>query len=151
RRAGAALPLAAADARGGDAVERRLAAVRALAARVDLFLAPSRTLRARFLAFGVPAARIAHHPYGHDHAPFALLPPRTASERLRIGFLGSLMVSKAPHLLLEAFAGLPAGRAELRLLGGVSAYHGDDGYGRLLEPRLARPGVRFEGPVAHEA
>ncbi|MCK7581188.1 MAG: hypothetical protein MZV65_39840 [Chromatiales bacterium] len=34
---------------------------------------------------------------------------RQSSDRLRLGFVGSLMASKAPHVLLEAVAGLPAG------------------------------------------
>ncbi|TFG94726.1 MAG: glycosyltransferase, partial [Myxococcales bacterium] len=135
-------------ARGADEIESRLAHVRALLERVALFLAPSRTLRDRFLSFGVPEQRIALHAYGHAHAPFGVR-RRVASERLRIGFIGSLMASKAPHLLLEAFAGLPPGRATLRLCGQISAYHGDDGYRRVLEPLLAIPDVHFEGPVDH--
>ena len=143
-----ALPVGA--ARGAEEIESRLAHVRALQERVALFLAPSRTLRDRFLAFGIPEHRIALHAYGHAHAPFRA-GRRAASERLRIGFIGSLMASKAPHLLLEAFAGLPPGAATLRLHGPYSAYHGDDGYRRVLEPLLAHPDVRWEGPVAHAA
>jgi GT2 family glycosyltransferase/glycosyltransferase involved in cell wall biosynthesis len=135
-------------ARGADQIESRLAHVRGLLGHVALFLAPSRTLRDRFQDFGIPEHRIALHPYGHAHAPFAAL-RREASERLRIGFIGSLMVSKAPHLLLEAFAGLPPGRATLHLYGQISAYHGNDGYRRVLEPLLASPGVHFAGPVDH--
>ena len=162
RRAGEGLGRLGAGGRGGGEVEIRLAKVRALAEQVALFLAPSRTLRDRFLAFGIPEDRIAVHPYGHDHAPFCAHPGpaleleagfrrRDSGERLRIGFLGSLMRSKAPHLVLEAFAGLPPGGATLQLYGGYSAYHGDDGYRRVLEPLLAQPGVRWQGPVDHAA
>jgi hypothetical protein len=128
----------------------RLSHVRALAEQVSLFLAPSRTLRERFLGFGIPGERIALHPYGHDPAPFAAL-RRVPSERLRIGFLGTLMISKAPHLVLEAFAGLPPGAASLELYGRYSAYHGDDAYRGVLRPLLALPGVRWVEGVDHAA
>lgn len=134
--------------RGTAEVEERLDRVRALTERVALFLAPSRTVRERFVAFGIPPSRIALHPYGHEHAPLAA-ERRGPAPPLRIGFIGTLMVSKAPHLVLEAFAGLPPGAATLRLLGGYSAYHGDDRYRAILEPLLEQPGVSWPGALAH--
>ncbi len=61
------------------------------------------------------------------------------------------MVSKAPHILLEAFAGLARGAATLELFGGIAAYHGDDSYRQRVQPLLATPGVRMHGPVPHES
>lgn len=113
------------------------------------FLAPSETLRERFLAHGLPADRVTLARQGIDHRPFRGL-ERTAADHLRLGFVGSLMVSKAPHVLLEAFAGLPAGRASLVLHGASLPYHGDDRYLRRLEPLLATPGVRWSGEIPHE-
>jgi GT2 family glycosyltransferase/glycosyltransferase involved in cell wall biosynthesis len=129
-------------------IDERLDQVRSLTRRVSLFLAPSRTLRERFLAFGIPENRIALHPYGHEHDP---LPSerRAPSPPLRIGFVGSVMVSKAPHLVLQAFAGLPPGAATLRLFGHYSAYHGDDAYRGILEPMLDQPGVSWQGALDH--
>ena len=132
--------------KAGEAMARRMEHVRRMAARVNLFLAPSDTLRRRFLDFGFPAERLRPFRQGIDLRPFAGL-ERSSSDRLRIGFLGSLMVSKAPHLLLEAFAGLPRGAATLEIYGGFAAYHGDDSYRRRLEPLLAARGVRHHGPV----
>jgi hypothetical protein len=75
---------------------------------------------------------------------------RQPGDRLRIGFLGSLMISKAPHLLLEAVSGLPGRALSVHLVGALSPYHGDDSYRARLEPLLARPGVHHAGPVPHE-
>src|SRR5262245_34441275 len=136
---GAARALVRGSGRAEAEIVDRQAHVRALAERVSLFLAPSRTLRERFVAAGFPAERIALHPYGHDHAPFGH--GLRSSGPLRIGFVGSVMVSKAPHLVLEAFAGLPAGAATLTLHGHYSAYHGDDRYRGVLAPLLEQPGV----------
>jgi glycosyltransferase involved in cell wall biosynthesis len=113
------------------------------------FLAPSATLRERFLAHGLPASKVTALRQGVDHAPLRAA-TRQPSDRLRIGFLGGLMVSKAPHLLLEAFRRLPPGAASLDVFGGFAPYHGDDSYRRRLEPLLKTPGVRWNGPLAHD-
>ncbi len=131
---------------GSDAMARRVRHVRWLAGQVSLFLAPSKTLCQRFLDFGFPAERLRCFEQGIDVRPFAGT-ERTPSDVLRIGFLGSLMVSKAPHLLLEAFNRLPPGSASLEIYGGFAPYHGDDSYRRRIEPLLAAPEVHHHGPV----
>lgn len=129
---------------------RRNAGVTRMFETATHFLAPSETLRERFLAHGLRPEQVTLARQGIDHAPFEGL-ERTPGERLRLGFLGSLMVSKGPDLLLEAFADLPPGAASLVLHGAYSPYHGDDRYRGRLEPLLATPGVRWSGPLAHEA
>lgn len=69
---------------------------------------------------------------------------------MRFGFLGSLIVSKAPHVLLQAFQGLDPSRARLEVFGGIAGYHGDDSYRSVVEPLLDQPGVTVHGPVPHE-
>ena len=56
------------------------------------------------------------------------------------------MVSKAPHVLLEAFQHLPPGTASVDLLGSPSDYHGDDSYRAVLQPLLELRGVLVRGP-----
>src|SRR5206468_3598953 len=75
---------------------------------------------------------------------------RLAGDRPRLGFLGSLMVSKAPDLLLAAFSRLRSGEAEVHVYGAAAAYHGDDSYRARLAPLLRLPGVVDHGPLAHE-
>ena len=128
---------------------RRLDHMRDVCARVTHFFAPSRTVRDRFVQFGVAPDRISLVPNGIDHTCFQHV-ARTASPRLRLGFLGSLMVSKAPHVLLEAAARLPAGAATVDLFGAHSPYHGDDSYRQQLEPLLKRDGVRAHGAIARD-
>jgi len=83
----------------------RLDHMRRIGDQVTHFLAPSECLRQRFVRFGIPADRISLSRYGLDHTAFARATraPRTPGT-LRVGFFGSLMVSKAPHVLLEAAA-----------------------------------------------
>jgi GT2 family glycosyltransferase/glycosyltransferase involved in cell wall biosynthesis len=135
--------------RDGGAPRRRLDHMRAVCASIDRFLAPSVCLRDRFVRFGIDPGRITLSRYGVDHAPFRAI-ARTASPALRLGFLGSLMASKAPHVLLDAAARLPADRVSVELIGGFVPYHGDASYQAQLAPLVGRAGVTVRGLVAHE-
>jgi GT2 family glycosyltransferase/glycosyltransferase involved in cell wall biosynthesis len=141
--------MAASRANSGDRARARLAHMRQVCDAVTHFLAPSRFMRDRFVRFGVAPDRITVAQNGVDHGAFGH-GARTPSPRLRLGFVGSLMMSKAPHVLLEAAGRLPAGTATVDLFGSYAAYHGDDSYRLRLEPLLAQNGVRAHGPVAHE-
>ena len=158
----AAGDLAGVVSRNGASVDRerqRTAHMRAVCDQIAHFIAPSRWMRDRFVAFGVAPDRITVADYGFDRDAFRNVarpfqgrdgggPERAA---LRLGFLGSLMVSKAPHVLLEAASTLPRGSVTVDLYGAHTAYHGDDSYRRRLEPLLDHPGVRMHGPIAHDA
>ena len=129
--------------------QRRLEHMRHVCADVTHFLAPSRHMRDRFVQFGVAPGRITVAGYGVDHAPFGRI-ERATSPRLRLGFLGSLMVSKAPHVLLEAVGRLPRGAVSVDLFGPYSNYHADDRYRHQLEPLLKQDGVNVHGAIAHD-
>lgn len=131
------------------ATVERLAHMREAAAHVDLFLAPSETLAEWFRRFGIPSDRLIRGNQGINLAPFTTA-ARSPSRVLRVGFAGSLIPSKAPHVLLEAVQQLPAGTATVDILGAGSIYHGDPDYARRLEPLLTHAAVRRLGPVPHE-
>ena len=128
---------------------RRLDHMRQVASHVTHFLTPSRYVRKRFIEFGIAPERITHAPIGVDHRPFRHT-PHTGSSQLRLGFLGNLMVSKGPHLLLEAFRQLEPGTATVDLFGAHVDYHGDDSYRHTLAPLLEQRGVRLHEPVPHD-
>jgi GT2 family glycosyltransferase/glycosyltransferase involved in cell wall biosynthesis len=132
-----------------DEPGRRLKHMREVCADVTHFLAPSRDLRDRFVRFGIAPEKITVARNGID-ASRGCAVSRTSSARLRLGFVGSLMVSKGPHLLLEAFAKLPRGAASVDLYGSFAPYHGDDSYRVQLEPLLRQDGVRSHGSIAHD-
>jgi glycosyltransferase involved in cell wall biosynthesis len=137
---------------GESQERRRIDHMRQICGRVTHFLAPSRYIRDRFVEFGVDPARLSVSPNGVDHTPFVSHRPQAAGgapRSLRLGFLGSLMISKAPHLLLEAAALLPAGSVTVDLFGAQSSYHGDRGYQQRLEPLLRRDHVRVHGLIPH--
>jgi len=151
RRAAERLAAVASSPEAADNRARhRLEHMRAVCAEATHLFAPSRYMCDRFVRFGVPRERITVAGYGFDHSPFRGI-TRRSSDRLRLGFLGSLMVSKAPHVLLEAVSRLPQGTVSVDLYGAYLAYHGDDSYRDRLEPLLNREGVRAHGRIAHES
>lgn len=103
------------------AVANRLTAIREALRDVDVFLAPSRFLRERFIASGLVAAdRIAYSRYGMQTAGYDM--PRTASPRVRFGFVGTIASFKGVHLLLEAFRDIPADDAVCRIYGDIDTF-----------------------------
>jgi glycosyltransferase involved in cell wall biosynthesis len=121
-------------------------------AEVTHFLAPSRFIRDQFVQFGVAPERISLAANGTVRlkADTTYDSPTVGGRLLRLGFLGNLMISKAPHILLEAAARLPRGSVSVELFGAYSPYHGDDSYRAQLEPLLQGEGVRAHGAIAHE-
>jgi GT2 family glycosyltransferase/glycosyltransferase involved in cell wall biosynthesis len=134
---------------GAGELTRRLEEARAVCGAVTRLLAPSRTALEQFVGFGVPASRLVSQQQGIDLRLFAQC-TRRPSEKLRLGFIGSLMPSKAPHVLLEAFADLPHDRVSLTIAGGHAPYHGDDSYASRLRSLLASSGAAWLDQVTHE-
>jgi len=119
-----------------------------LSRHVTRFHSLSKTLHQEYLRLGVEPARLELHETGIPQEHLKHI-ERHPSERLRVGFLGSLIVSKAPHLLVQAFEGIPASQASLHFFGAIGSYHGDDSYRRLLEPLLAKSHVAAPRTVPH--
>jgi GT2 family glycosyltransferase/glycosyltransferase involved in cell wall biosynthesis len=127
--------------------EARAAALREACAQVELFLSPSADAKERFARWGVPAERILHVPHGHaTRGPIAR--PRPLTLPLRIGFVGTLLPSKAPDLLIQAAAALPPGSVQVELWGAVAPhYHYDERYAARLRELLQGDHVVHHGPV----
>ena len=122
----------------------------AILGEVSQIVAPSRHVRDRFAAAGLDPARVIVSSNGIDTARFLMRPPRRPGP-LRLGFIGGLTVSKAPHALIEAWRRLPHGGGH----GGDGRrvrrpYHGDDSYRGTIDPLLSLPGVQAIGPVPHD-
>jgi GT2 family glycosyltransferase/glycosyltransferase involved in cell wall biosynthesis len=157
----------------GDQQRKRIAHMRELCGEITQFIAPSRFMRDRFVRFGVPGDRITVSPYGvvaspvsgrettqsfgvSGFRPTGSVDAWTGSaasnqnRRLRLGFLGTLMVSKGAHVLLDAIDRLPPESVSVELFGSYSDYHGDNSYRGTLGPLLRRPGVSVRGAIPHD-
>ena len=127
---------------------RRTEAMRDALLAADLLLAPSRFMLERFVEHGIPAERIEFSEYGMDDSPFRAMPPRPerdpAARPVRFGFVGTLMQSKAPDILLRAFRNLPPGEATLDLFG-AGFGPGAERYEAWLRSLGQHPGLTFRG------
>lgn len=135
-------PSVAPDPRDFD---RRLAQAQRVFQNVEVFVAPSDALAREFERFGLPPARLRVSDYGI--APFTPAPRRPPGDRLRIGFVGTLVWHKGAHVLLEAVRRLPADRFEVRLFGDPDVF---PAYVRSLRDLAGERPVRFMGAFGPE-
>lgn len=129
----------------GD-IRQRLASARNVLETIDLFAAPSRSLADEYIRLGLPPERLVVSDYGFEPATAR---PRTAASTLRIGFVGTLVWHKGPHVLLEALQRLtctPGGSRNpaftVQLFGDVATF---PLYTARLEQMAAGLPVTFEG------
>jgi glycosyltransferase involved in cell wall biosynthesis len=104
------------------AIRERLARVGAVFETVDLFVAPSASLAEEYRRLGLPPEKLRVSDYGFAPLPAAARGPR--GERLRIGFVGTLVWHKGVHVLLEAAGRLPPERFEVKIFGDPGTFPG---------------------------
>jgi glycosyltransferase involved in cell wall biosynthesis len=133
------------DARDLARLEEYHAGVRAALAACDLLVTPSAFMRRMYLDYGVAPERIVvvenGLPVGRWRRAL-LAQPRRRREAgpLRVAFIGSVLPSKGPHLLIEAVRRLGDPAAfRVDVWGEVLPFHHDRGYGERLEQ--ARQGL----------
>ncbi|HEX5480488.1 MAG TPA: glycosyltransferase [Dehalococcoidia bacterium] len=137
------------EGRSRAASLQRSRQMRDLCRQADLVLAPSRTLEDAYRRFGVD--RLEWIDQGIDLPPADERTARGHEPALRVAFAGSLMLSKGPHVLLDALDRLPPGAVTVDLFGSVAPYHGDERYAHALSARLGDARIRHLGPVPHHA
>jgi glycosyltransferase involved in cell wall biosynthesis/SAM-dependent methyltransferase len=116
--------------------------------KVDRILAPSQFLRDVFERNGLPPGRVTVCHFGISGPPAdggELLAAPRPHERVRFGYLGSLMHHKGVHGLIDAFNQLPAGRAELHVFGAAP----DPAYDQELRRRALHPDIHWHGKIPH--
>lgn len=132
--------------------------IRRAGAHVDAFLSVSRHYTAYAVEhFGIAAERIHQVPLGiHVEAASddPSLEPKAAAKDDRpftIGYLARICPDKGLHVLCDAFEELHRRRRPCRLLAAGYVGHGDRGYLRRLEQRMAQQGLSgfcgFQGEV----
>lgn len=97
-------------------INKRMIETRSLSKDVDLFIAPSKYLRERFISgFGLQKDKVIYLDYGF---PISYLQPVTKNKRdaFTFGYIGTHIPSKGVHLLIEAFAKINV-PAELHIWG----------------------------------
>ena len=129
-------------------IQERLKAAAAVFDLIDLFVAPSKSIASEFQRLGLPAHKIVVSDYGVPP-----LPPHSGTsnggshDRLRIGFVGTLVWHKGAHALLDAVHLLPADRFEVSVFGDRSVF---PSYAASLTTRAAGLPVTFRGAFGRQ-
>jgi glycosyltransferase involved in cell wall biosynthesis len=122
-------------------IQSRLQAVKQVYDSIELFVAPSPSLGAEFVRFGLPAAKLKVSDYGF--VPMRTVPRAAAPDGcLRVGFIGTLVWHKGAHILMEAVSGLPHDRIDVQVFGSQETF---PDYAAGLRELAAGTPVRFLG------
>ncbi|RJP19281.1 MAG: glycosyltransferase [Candidatus Omnitrophota bacterium] len=124
----------------GEADRRRKSAFQ-LFDEVDLFIAPSPFLRRKFIEYGLPSEKIVFSDYG-IHALPREINPCVPKYPIRFAYVGTLVEHKGLHVLIEAFNGLPHGKATLDVYGSVNEF---TGYVSRIQSMITHPGITLRG------
>jgi len=125
------------------AMDRRADRLRALAAEVDVFLAPTAFARDRAVEFGIPPDAVQVRPLGAVEGSAA---PRPAKARRRLGFIGTVAPHKGVDVLVRAFRTLTGPDLSLDIHGGLTTH---PSYVEALRRAAAGDArIRFHGPFA---
>ena len=103
-------------------IQKRTAHIKEMCSLVDLFIAPSNFLLGKFIEFGIPRYKIICYEYGFNMALFNNF-SKVYSQKIRFGYIGTIIPSKGVHVLLEAFNSVKSQNAELRIHGKFLPYH----------------------------
>ncbi|HEC35783.1 MAG TPA: glycosyltransferase [Anaerolineae bacterium] len=126
----------------------RDALVRRAALEADLLIAPSHFLIRQYTEAGFPADRFVYLENGIDVERIRRYPRRPSADgRVRFTYLGSLAWQKGVHILVEAFRGVPAERAVLRVYGDPTVF---PNYAAHLQQIADTTNTFFEGLVPNE-
>ena len=108
---------------------------------VDLFIAPSKFLREKFVQFGMKPDKIIFSDYGINTQGYNSNYQKPEAP-IRFTFIGTLVVHKGLHVLIEAFNRLPQDSAILNVYGDTGEF---TDYVKRIKSMIGHPGVRLKG------
>lgn len=126
-------------------IQARTVEIQQMCAMVDMFIAPSRFLLEKCIEFGISKHKLIYCDNGFDIRPFSGV-TRKPSNKIRFGYIGTLIPSKGLHVLLEAFNGMNSEHAELHIHGYYSTFHlGYEDYPDSLKALCSKNTVYWGG------
>jgi glycosyltransferase involved in cell wall biosynthesis len=108
--------------------------------QVDMAICPSNFLMQTYIRKGFQAKQMTFIRQGLKHVPESP-PEKTASDRLRIGYIGGIALHKGVQVIVEAFSKLQTPKAELKLYGDITKF---PAFSQQLQAQAAtNPHIRF--------
>lgn len=134
--------------RAVDTIQARTDHIREMLKGVNLLITPSRFHRTQHIAlgarFGITPERIHFSDNGMNTGLFADFQKKPA-DRLRFGFMGSIIPSKGLHVLIKAFNRVSQDAATLRIHGVDLPYDGYETYPQDVRRMVMNPNIQFMG------
>lgn len=113
--------------------------------KVDLFISPSRFLRNKFIEFGIPEKKIIYSDNGMNLDYFKDA-EKIKSDKIRFGFIGTLISSKGAHVLIKAFNRIKSDKAILKIYGKSPVNNGIFNYRqRIKKAARYNRNIKFMG------
>jgi glycosyltransferase involved in cell wall biosynthesis len=111
----------------------------------DIIITPGDFHRKEFIRYGVLPERIKTIPNGQEREVLRKV-KKSPANKVRFGFMGSVIPTKGVHILVEAFNKFDRDDVSLSIYGPVVPFHGDNSYGDRLN-KMIEPGkdVTFYG------
>lgn len=103
--------------------------------KVDLFIAPSRFIKNKFIEKGIPEDKIIYLSYGFDYKNFPFT-PKASSDVLRFGYMGTLLPTKGVDLLISAFKKIRSKDTRLSIYGKIVPFSGFEYYPKFLKKMI---------------
>lgn len=101
---------------------------------VDLFIAPSRFVKNKFIENKAPLEKIIYFTCGFNKSRFSHLPKKNiASNIFTFAYIGTLLPMKGVDILISAFKGLKNRNIELSIYGRLFSYSGFEYYPKFLK------------------
>lgn len=126
-------------------LNERLIYIKDICSKVDLFIAPSKFLRSKFVEFGVPEDKIVFLSYGLNLDRFKDF-QKIPSTKLRFAFIANLLPAKGAHILIECFNKIGDENVELKIYGRVASCKGKLGnYLNYLKKITKNKNIKFMG------
>jgi len=114
------------------AIKKRYDSINEMVSRVDLFIAPSKFIKEKFVEFGIPEEKIYFCPYGINYKNM-YSPVKKRSAKLRFGYIGTLLPMKGVDILISAFKGIKNSDIQLSIYGKAIPYAGYEFYYKRLK------------------
>lgn len=113
--------------------------IRELLNRVDLFVAPSKFLRNKFIKWGINDKNIIYSDYGFNTQYFENF-QKKKSKFIRFGYTGRIIPNKGVHLLVDAFNKIKNESIVLKIYGKKTEIT------KYLKERVENSNISFEDP-----
>ncbi|HSW64476.1 MAG TPA: glycosyltransferase [Dissulfurispiraceae bacterium] len=131
-------------------VQNKLHDIAVLRDCVDRHIAPSHAIADALVRNGIPRSKVIVLPHGIPLPPRSPLSGDLEGRPLRFIYVGRINRVKGLHVMLEAFADLPADRSELHIVG-AAATRPEQRYERTIRAKYRHVNTKWHGKQTHDA